>query len=700
MRNLFFLNLFLLACLSGDAQAICGFDVIHHKKMQTDPVYRKAVNENEKAAQHYLSKNKSKLSARTSGVNTALYTIPVVVHVIEGGTSNARISNVTDAQVNETVNYLNDVYNGTYPGTQGIGDLQLQFVLAATDPSCNSTSGIERVDASGIPAYSTNGVSSDFGNSPGVDPLAIKDLSRWNPFQYYNIWVVDKIDGKDGTSGTFVAGFASLPGDNPSSDGIVILASQMMPGLKTLPHEMAHAFGLYHTFEGSADRNSCPPNSNCSSEGDMVCDTDPESFNQLNGIVDFSCRAGSNSCTGTNYSVNTESNYMNYTNCYNLFTAGQKARMLAFASTVYRRSLTTSLATCSTCNPLPVFTPPIPASCEPATSSLGLNNFSAGLLDIDLNNRSIGSSNTAFDKGYVDGAASCLNLLQITKGNSYTLTATVMGQNEEQLRAWIDFNNNGIFENTELVLFANAVPVSLPTVSATFTVPSTATVNTVLRLRIIDDVSNIYGVPLISSGCTDPVYGQAEDYPVYITSNGVLPVTFNSFTGELKNKAALLSWNTSAEQNLKSFDIEKSTNGLDFIRIGTVDALNNSSSSSHYSYTDRNVSENNYYRLRTNETTGAEKLSSVVFLRYNDYRGNLWLVNNPFTNSLEIGCVQGGFPAKLRLLNSVGVVIAEKMVTTQVGRIKWDLQSGLSSGIYILSASAFGQTFTYKVIKE
>jgi hypothetical protein len=218
-------------------------------------------------------------------------------------------------------------------------------------------------------------------------------------------------------------------------------------------------------------------------------------------------------------------------------------------------------------------------------------------------------------------------------------------------------------------------------------------------LRVIDDLSTLYA-PLISSGCTDPVYGQAEDYPVYITSNGVLPVTFNSFTGELKNKAALLSWNTSAEQNLKSFDIEKSTNGLDFTRIGTVDALNNSSSSSHYSYTDRNVSENNYYRLRTNETTGAEKLSSVVFLRYNDYRGNLWLVNNPFTNSLEIGCVQGGFPAKLRLLNSVGVVIAEKMVTTQAGRIKWDLQSGLSSGVYILSASAFGQTFTYKVIKE
>src|SRR6202034_67900 len=42
------------------------------------------------------------------------------------------------------------------------------------------------------------------------------------------------------------------------------------------------------------------------------------------------------------YTAATESNYMNYTNCYNQFTLGQAARMQATAVSSYRVSLTTS----------------------------------------------------------------------------------------------------------------------------------------------------------------------------------------------------------------------------------------------------------------------------------------------------------------------------------------------------------------------
>jgi hypothetical protein len=700
MRNLLLFPVLLLIGFSAESQAICGFDIIHHKRMQTDSLYRRAVNENEKAIQRYLLKNKSNLSARTTGTNAVSYTIPVVVHVIHTGGPVGSIYNPTDAQIKGAIDYLNQVYNGTYPGTEGIGDLQLQFVLAAKDGLCNNSSGIERIDASEVSGYTVDGVSSDFGNTPGVDQLSIKGVSRWNPFNYYNIWVVNKIDGKDGTSGSFIAGFATLPPTEPSQDGTILLATQMMAGQKTLPHELAHAFGLYHTFEGSNDRNSCPVNDNCDANGDKVCDTDPESFNRLNGIVDFSCRTGTNACTGSNYSINTEHNYMNYTNCYSLFTAGQKARMLAFAAGGYRRSLTTSLAT-GTGSLLAGYSSPIAPSCTPTTSPTGLSGNFAGILAVDLNGRTVGSSLAIFDNGYVDATTNCLNLIQLNKAGTYTFTATLAGINNEQVRAWIDFNNDGAFNNsTEQILFVNGVSWTSPTVSANFTVPATATLNTVLRMRVIDDLSTVFGVPLISSGCTTPVYGQAEDYPVYISASGVLPVTFNSFTGELKNKVAMLSWTTSAEQNLKSFDIEKSTNGREFSKIGSVDALNNSSSTNRYTYTDQNLSENNYYRIRTNETTGSEKLSSIVLVHYTSQNESLWLVKNPFTNSLQIGCGKPGFPARLRLLNSVGAVVAEKTVTTQLGQMEWNIQTSLSSGVYILTASAFGQTFTYKVIKQ
>lgn len=697
MRNLCCVLFFLTLSLFTNSQAICGFDEVHSIKLRSDPVYKKSVEENEQQLRTYISKNRNRLSARTEG-NSVLYTIPVVVHVMHTGGAIGTIYNPTDGQIQGAINYLNQVYRGTYPGTQGIGDLQIQFALAVKDPNCNSTTGIERIDASSISGYSTNGISMNVGTTPGVNELSIKNLSRWNPSQYYNIWVVNKIDGKDGTSGTFTAGYAYFPGAPPTYDGIIMLATQMVSGQKTLPHEMAHAFGLYHTFEGSSDVNTCPANTgDCSIDGDRVCDTDPESLNLSNGVYDFSCRTGMNSCTNANYSSNTESNYMNYTNCYTLFTAGQKARLLANAAGPYRIGLSTSLALNST-YPIASYTSPIAPSCSPVTSATGLSHTSAGILNVSVNNKNIGSSLSAYDNGYVDGTASCLNLIQLVNGMNYTFTATLSGINQEQVRAWIDYNNDGIFDNTtEQILFNSFVSVSSPTVSASFVVPSTAILNTMLRMRVIDDVSTNYaGISSISNGCFNPTYGQAEDYPVFITS-GTLPVTLTNFTGNLKNNSVALFWNTSAEQDLKNFEIEKSINGRDFKFIATVLA---GAASHNYSYIDNDVAANNYYRLRMNDINGENRLSNVVLVHYNGNQQKVWIINNPFNNYIELGFNKAGSQVLLQLMNELGAVVAEKTIASPAGQIKWNLPSTLSNGNYVVKAIVDNEMFTYKMIKQ
>jgi hypothetical protein len=331
------------------SQAICGFDNMHARRM-ADPAYRKAIRASEENLRQYIDNHPGQSSARGS---LGPYTIPVVIHIVHTGGAIGSIYNPTDAQVSGAIDYLNQVYNGTYPGTTS-GDLQIQFALAKRDPNCNPTNGINRVNGSGIPGYVAGGVNSS--TTSGTDELNVKNLIRWPVADYYNIWVVDKIDAKDGTSGQFVAGFAYFPSINPAAaqyDGIIMLATQMKTGQKTLPHEIGHAFNLYHPFEGSPDKTTCP-GPVCGSDGDQVCDTDPITYNQTGGVIDFTCRTGTNTCTGTPYSPNTENNYMNYTNCFNLFTPGQNARMLASAAAAPRASLTTSLGatpTTSATNP-------------------------------------------------------------------------------------------------------------------------------------------------------------------------------------------------------------------------------------------------------------------------------------------------------------------------------------------------------------
>ncbi len=342
------LILFLLFSIySLQAQPPCAFDIHHKRLLNTDPVYARQIQENEQAIQRIINAHPEWLRpAPGTGRLTATYTIPVVVHVMHTGGAVGSIYNPTDAQINGAIDYLNQVFAGTYPGMTapveggGIVDMDVQFALAQRTPACGATNGIDRVDASALPNYTANGI--NIFNATGCPELTMKNLARWNTSNYYNIWLVNKIDGADGTSGQFIAGFAYFPGSSSSLDGTVMLATQMVAGEKTLPHEIGHALNLYHPFEGSDDNTECPVNGDCVNMGDRVCDTDPiyNNLDPISGIYSFACRTGANTCDAPNtYTINTESNFMSYTNCYTLFTNGQKARTQAAMLLPSRSSL-------------------------------------------------------------------------------------------------------------------------------------------------------------------------------------------------------------------------------------------------------------------------------------------------------------------------------------------------------------------------
>lgn len=330
-----------------NAQAPCAFDQLHQELLRKDPEYARRVEQDNQSIRNFIEAHPElgrPGSRSEQGRLTALYTIPVVVHVMHTGGAVGSIYNPADAQIMGAISYLNAVYSGTFPGMQapveggGVVDMEIQFALAQRTPSCGATNGIDRVDASSIAGYAANGV--NVNGTSGCSDITLKNFARWNPANYYNIWVVNKIDGADGTSGQFIAGYAYFAGASASLDGTVMLATQMITGEKTLPHEIGHAMNLYHTFEGSANSSQCPPASSCISTGDEVCDTDPVSNNNVGGIYNFTCRTGLNPCASpNNYTINTESNFMSYTNCYTLFTNGQKTRIQAAMSLPSRASL-------------------------------------------------------------------------------------------------------------------------------------------------------------------------------------------------------------------------------------------------------------------------------------------------------------------------------------------------------------------------
>ena len=305
----------------------CASDLIHKQLLQSNPDYFNKSQQLENEIREIINNHRNRLNPNE------VYTIPVVVHVIHLGEPIGTGTNISDAQIIGAIAGLNERWNNTYGGAHDYGvDIQVQFCLASRDPNGNPTTGINRVDASTIPSYVAYGMntSTTNPNCNGSSETTIKDLSKWPVGSYYNIWVVNIICPNG------VVGFARFPNGN-AYDGITMKYSHMIYESHVLAHEMGHGFNLYHTFEGSGSTN-CPVETDCSVNGDHVCDTPPQKGGDC---------GTTNSCSATGDWTNSIYNIMSY--CVNRlkFTQGQKDRIRATSIVAPRLSLLSSLG-CTT----------------------------------------------------------------------------------------------------------------------------------------------------------------------------------------------------------------------------------------------------------------------------------------------------------------------------------------------------------------
>lgn len=285
----------------------CASGIIHEQLMETSESYRRMIQEIDNRPVVQQSNR------------APIYSIPVVIHVIHEGELLGQGSNISEEQVQSAMVALNEDFR-KMAGSNGDGDgvdVELEFCLASRDPDGNSTNGIIRIDGNVIPLYAEQGIEATSG--VGAVELDVKALSTWPREDYINVWIVNEIEDNDASGG--VQGFAYFPVDNPI-DGIVVMhnafgtVGNLKPNTdenRTFTHEVGHYFHLYHTFHGT---NSCDSETNCSSQGDRICDTPPT-------VLSASC--GSPACGGTQQ----VENYMDYTPevCRDMFTQGQKDRM-------------------------------------------------------------------------------------------------------------------------------------------------------------------------------------------------------------------------------------------------------------------------------------------------------------------------------------------------------------------------------------
>lgn len=292
--HVLFIGLFV--CLTEIAQAQhCYTTEVYNTLIKEHPEVLQARAELEQFTAQYAV---SQAQQRNTGT---VYVIPVVFHIIH----NYGPENISDEQVIDAIKILNTDFRKLNSDTTAIvapfkpfaADCGIEFRLANIDPNGKCTNGIDRVVST--KTYDANDASK---------------LNPWPTNKYLNIWVVNSLADAQ------AAAYAYYPGTAPlNKDGVIAryqyvgsIGSGNITTSRSITHEIGHYLNLSHPW---GDTNA--PGVSCGDDG----------------VGDTPITKGWTSCnlSGISCSNNVENvqNYMEYSYCCNMFTSGQKTRMIA-----------------------------------------------------------------------------------------------------------------------------------------------------------------------------------------------------------------------------------------------------------------------------------------------------------------------------------------------------------------------------------
>ena len=145
-----------------------------------------------------------------------------------------------------------------------------------------------------------------------------------------------------------------------------------------------------------------------------------------------------------------------------------------------------------------------------------------------------------------------------------------------------------------------------------------------------------------------------------------LPVNLLSFEAKEVDSKVLVQWTTTSEENVSEFFIEKSTDGTNFVSLGSLKAIAPYySATQNYQFYDDHFSKSAYYRLKTADIDGKTYLSNIEIVKKT---GDRVILIRTTSGELEVkAIVSAGVNWQMGLYTLLGQEIKNKIVTLNEG---------------------------------
>lgn len=177
-----------------------------------------------------------------------------------------------------------------------------------------------------------------------------------------------------------------------------------------------------------------------------------------------------------------------------------------------------------------------------------------------------------------------------------------------------------------------------------------------------------------------------DRFKIYFKEITVLPVTFTSLEAYRKNDKINIDWKTENETGTHHYEVERSLDGINFIKTGNNIAATNSN---NYQLIDENPQQGlNYYRVKAVENNRRVKYTNIVKVFFGKNASGITVFPNPVAdgrvNIYISGEQKGDYHANL--FNANGQLIQTNKLGQLSGNnnVTIDISKDLPHGNYIL----------------
>ncbi|WP_198172865.1 lamin tail domain-containing protein [Hymenobacter ginkgonis] len=224
----------------------------------------------------------------------------------------------------------------------------------------------------------------------------------------------------------------------------------------------------------------------------------------------------------------------------------------------------------------------------------------------------------------------------------------------------------------------------------------------------IPDQATYYYYAVITQADGDKIWTAPIRYTRNDALSAPLPVQLVRFQAVLQNESeAVLRWSTASEQHSAYFAVERSLDGRAFVEIGRVAAAGTSQLAHNYELRDpRALAGLTYYRLRQVDTDQTATYSPVVTLTPTAREAaEVHVYPNPSAGTASTRIALRGLtnqPINVRVTDILGRTVSTQQLIPMgyQADVPLNLPATLTPGVYSVSLSANGQTWTTRLILE